>query len=211
MLAGRTFVPVIIGRNRFCPLIAANPAIARTCSAMAANSAYQKIVCEDCDRVGRPRRHNFGQRPFVGDVIGDIESGQGLDEKQGEQDEHHPAAGRVVPDLAVGLSPKRILEMPQGSSRRGQEAGKARRLAAKDAPCQPEQNQGEHRFADPSVPDHPVQSPRRIGGRDKSHDEPVEETDKNVPHENDARRRSHRPVLARLSQYRRAPSMPAPT
>src|SRR5271170_871339 len=46
-LAGKTFAPVIIGRNRFCPLIAANPAIARTCSTMAANSASQRIAWED--------------------------------------------------------------------------------------------------------------------------------------------------------------------
>src|ERR1700683_31076 len=49
------------------------------------------------------------------------------------------------------------------------------------------------------MPDHPVESPRRIGSRDKRHDEPVEDTDKNVPHENDARRRSHR--LTRVGRF----------
>jgi len=44
MLAGKTFVPVIIGRSRFWPLIAANPAITRTCSTIAAKSAYQTIA-----------------------------------------------------------------------------------------------------------------------------------------------------------------------
>ena len=42
--ADKTFVPVIIGRSRFCPLIAANPAIARTCKRMAASSASHKIA-----------------------------------------------------------------------------------------------------------------------------------------------------------------------
>ena len=128
--------------------------------------------------------------------------------------QHHPAASRVVPHLVVGLSPKRVFQMLKGCSRRGEKAGKARCLAAKEAPRQPEQQQGEHRVADPSVPDHPVQSPRRIGSRDKRHDEPVEDADKNVPHENDARRSPHRLTvsavsLRRLSQDRPLSSTPA--
>jgi len=42
--ADKSFVPVIIGRNRFCPLIAANPAITKTCNRMAASSVSQKIT-----------------------------------------------------------------------------------------------------------------------------------------------------------------------
>src|SRR5580693_1300142 len=97
-------------------------------------------------------------------------------------------------------------------SRGSEKAGKACCLAAKEAPQQPEQQQGEHSIADPSMPDHPVQSPRRIGCRDKRHDEPMEDANRSVPHKNDARRSPHHPTMSantsgRLSQYRPRPSM----
>ncbi len=134
MLAGRTLVPVIIGRNRFCPLIAAN---ARNRQNMQHDRRQERIP-EDrvrgCDRIGGPSRHNLGERPLVGHVVGDVESGQCLSEKQGEQEQHHPAASRIVPDLAVGLSPKRAFQMLKGFSRGGEKAGKARCLAAEEAP-----------------------------------------------------------------------------
>ena len=38
-LVGKTFVPVIIGRSKFCPFTAAYPVIASTCSPIAASSA----------------------------------------------------------------------------------------------------------------------------------------------------------------------------
>ena len=63
------------------------------------------------DRVRGRRGHHLSQRPFVGHVVGDVEAGQGLKQKQGEQEQHHPAASRVVPDLVVRLPPKRVFQM----------------------------------------------------------------------------------------------------
>ena len=61
--------------------------------------------------MASPCGRHLGHRPFVGDVVGDVESSQCLNEKQGEQDEHHPAASRVVSDLVVGLSLKRMFQV----------------------------------------------------------------------------------------------------
>ena len=53
----------------------------------------------------------------VGDVVGDINSGQRLGEKQREQQKHHPAARGVVAHLPVGLPKEYVFQVLKGDPR----------------------------------------------------------------------------------------------
>ena len=77
-----------------------------------------------------------GERPDVRHVVGDVEPGQRLPEQQGEEEQHHPAAGRIVADLTIRLAAEHVRQMSQGDAGRTRESGKPRRLAAEKAPEQ---------------------------------------------------------------------------
>ena len=122
MVAGRTFVPVIIGAQQVVPF-------RRRIGGDRQHVKYdhrQEDVPEDRvgggDGVGEGRRDNLGQGPHVGDVVADVKPGQRLGEQKREQKHDHPAACRIVADLAVGLAHKRIPHMLQDRSRRGEKA-----------------------------------------------------------------------------------------
>src|SRR5271166_1533222 len=81
--------------------------------------------------------------------------------------------------------------MLHGRPRRREKTREPRRLAAKDAPHESEHEQREQCVADPSVPNHPVEPPCRVGRRDQHDDQPVEEADGSVPNLNDTKSIAH--------------------
>jgi hypothetical protein len=109
-----------MGRSRFLPF---GDRVDRDCHNVQQRRRGQRIpqqAMQIGDQIQNHRRYGVGQRPFIGHVIVVHDAGERPPEQEREQEEHHPATGRVMADLHVGFAAEQARKMP-GHDVRGSE------------------------------------------------------------------------------------------
>ena len=149
---------------------------------MAANSASQKIQCTAVIALATGAGVNSVSGPCIGNVIVDVEAAQRFDQEQRQEKQHHPAAGRIVSDLAIRFAPQQARQMLD-SAARGDATKPANRAVA--LPKKPQSTRKttsvEHRFAGARVPVHPIEPPGHVSRHDQRRGQPMKQRGSRCP------------------------------